>query len=147
MATRWEQEGPSSGPAVTGFFGRGFKVDGVLFAGGVFLTPRSAEPWDAPAIAALTPEGHKRVDQLLEQLAEAAGGREWLVRFAKTREVEADSGNTIGSAETEPGSMLTRQELDGLTVGFMRIRDQEPLDDVADWANAVLVLLEDETPR
>jgi hypothetical protein len=40
--------------------------------------------------------------------------------------------------------MLTEQELDGLTAGFMTIRDQEPLDDVANWANAVLALLEDE---
>jgi hypothetical protein len=40
--------------------------------------------------------------------------------------------------------MLTRQELDGLIAGFMTIRDQEPLDDVADWANAVVALLEDE---
>ena len=101
----------------------------------------------AKAVAALTPEGRERVDQLLEELAEAAGGREWLVRFAKTRKVEADLGKTIGSPESEPGSMLTKQELDELTVGFMRIRDQEPLDDVADWANAVLALLEDEAPR
>ena len=40
--------------------------------------------------------------------------------------------------------MLTTQELDGLTVGFMTIRDQEPLEDVANWANAVLALLKDE---
>jgi hypothetical protein len=31
-----------------------------------------------------------------------------------------------------------------LTAGFRTIRDQEPLDDVADWANAVVALLEDE---
>jgi hypothetical protein len=30
-----------------------------------------------------------------------------------------------------------------LLAGFMQIRDQEPLEDVADWANAVVVLLED----
>jgi len=28
----------------------------------------------------------------------------------------------------------------------MRIRDDEPLDDVADWANAVIALLEDSIP-
>jgi hypothetical protein len=28
----------------------------------------------------------------------------------------------------------------------MRIRDEEPLDDVADWANAVVALLEDALP-
>jgi hypothetical protein len=40
--------------------------------------------------------------------------------------------------------MLSEEELDILTVGFMTIRDQEPLDDVANWANAVLALLADE---
>ena len=44
-----------------------------------------------------------------------------------------------------PGSALSRQELDVLIPGFTAIRDQEPLDDVADWANAVVALLEDET--
>ena len=40
--------------------------------------------------------------------------------------------------------MLTREERDALIAGFVRIRDQEPLDDVSDWANAVLALLGDE---
>jgi len=31
-----------------------------------------------------------------------------------------------------------------LATGFTTIRDQESLDDVADWANAVLALREDE---
>jgi hypothetical protein len=98
----------------------------------------------AAAVAALTPEGHERVDELLEQLAAVAGDHAWLVRFAKAREVEADLGRTDLSPDAEPGRMLTEQELDGLTAGFMTIRDQEPLDDVADWANAVLALLQDE---
>ena len=34
-----------------------------------------------------------------------------------------------------------------LLAGFRTIRDQEPLDDVADWANAVVALLEDEAGR
>jgi hypothetical protein len=34
-----------------------------------------------------------------------------------------------------------------LTAGFRTIRDQEPLDDVSDWANAVVALLEDEAER
>lgn len=34
--------------------------------------------------------------------------------------------------------------LDVLLGGFRRIRDQEPRDDVADWANAVVALLEDD---
>jgi hypothetical protein len=40
--------------------------------------------------------------------------------------------------------MLTARERDELMTGFITIRDQEPLDDVGDWANAVLALLEDE---
>jgi hypothetical protein len=43
--------------------------------------------------------------------------------------------------------MLSKPEIDALTVGFMTIRDQEPLDDVTNWANAVLALLEDEAKR
>jgi hypothetical protein len=42
--------------------------------------------------------------------------------------------------------MLSEQELGVLTAGFTTIRDQEPLDDVADWANAVLALLKDDQP-
>ena len=42
---------------------------------------------------------------------------------------------------------LSGQELNILIPGFRAIRDQEPLDDVADWANAVVALLEDEAGR
>jgi hypothetical protein len=98
----------------------------------------------AQTVAALTPEGHRRVDELLEQLAQAGISHEWLVRFAKTRETEADTGRTDGSPADEPASHLSPGELDGLMTGFITIRDQEPLDDVANWANAVIALLEDE---
>src|SRR5262249_12520203 len=84
----------------------------------------------AEAVAALTPEGRARVDELLEELAEAAGGRERLVRFAGVRRVEADTGRTEPDAPDE----LTRQELDAVRAGFMAIRDGETLDDVANWA-------------
>jgi hypothetical protein len=97
----------------------------------------------AQTIAALTPEGRARVDELLEQLAEAAGGRERLVRFAGAREAEADTGR-LGPADEEPAAAMSSQELDALTAGFMAIRDGEPRDDVAQWANAVLALLADE---
>ena len=39
----------------------------------------------ARAVAALTPDGRRRVDELLDQLAAAVGGRERLVRFATAR--------------------------------------------------------------
>jgi hypothetical protein len=95
----------------------------------------------ARAVAALSPEGHRRVDELLDQLAEAAGGHAWLVRFAKAQRDEADTG---AAATATPEHQLSEQELDVLIRGFMTIRDTEQADDVADWANAVLVLLEDE---
>ena len=74
----------------------------------------------------------------------AGRSREWVVRFAMAREAEVDAGRTDTSAEEEPAERLSKDELDVLTTGFMTIRDQEPLDDVADWANAVLALLADE---
>jgi hypothetical protein len=101
----------------------------------------------ARAVAALTPEGRRRVDELLDQLADVVGDHEWLVRFAKAREVEADFGRTDLSTDVEPARMLTAAERDALMTGFVTIRDQEPLDDVGNWANAVLALLEDEAGR
>ena len=100
----------------------------------------------ARAVAALTPEGRQRVDDLLDQLAGAAGGRERLARFAHDRRAEADLGRvTEGTGDPEP--LLTADEIQALTVGFRTIRDEEPRDDVADWANAVLALLDDEAAR
>jgi hypothetical protein len=101
----------------------------------------------ARAVAALTPEGHRRVDELLDQLAAAAGGRAWLQRFARARRDEADLGSLDTGADVEPAIMLSPQEFDALTTGFLTIRDTERLDDVADWANAVLALLDDERAR
>ena len=98
----------------------------------------------AKAVAALTPEERKRVDELLDQLAIAGRSREWVVRFAMAREAEVEAGRTDTSQADEPGERLNEEELDSLTAGFMTIRDQEPLDGVADWANAVLALLADE---
>jgi hypothetical protein len=101
----------------------------------------------AAATAALTPEGRRRVDELLDQLVRAGAGHVWVLQFARTREAEADAGRTGVTPGPEPGDMLTVQELDVLTAGFTTIRDQEHLDDVADWANAVLALLQDERDR
>jgi hypothetical protein len=97
----------------------------------------------ARAVGALTPSGHERVDVLLEQLAAAVPGHPWLVSFAKAREAEADSGTLEADAE-DPIHRLGDDELELLAGGFMTIRDQEQADDVADWANAVIALLEDE---
>ena len=98
----------------------------------------------ARTLAALTPKGRKRVDELLDQLAVAGRSREWVLRFALAREVEVDTGGPVTPADEEPAERLSDEELDTLIGGFMTIRDQEPLDDVADWANAVLALLMDE---
>jgi hypothetical protein len=98
----------------------------------------------ARAVAALTPRGRERVDELLEQLAASVGGHEQVRRFAELREEEADQGRTEIAGGGEPGDLLAAPELDLLTAGFTTIRDQEPLDDVGDWANAVLALLADE---
>ena len=54
MATRFDRSGPASGPAVTGFAGRGFKVDGEVYTGGVKLTPEAARAWVAPTLSDLT---------------------------------------------------------------------------------------------
>ena len=91
----------------------------------------------------MTPEGRRRVDVLLDQLAVAGRSREWVVHFALAREAEVDAGRPTTSADEEPRERLSKEELDILTAGFMAIRDQEQLDDVADWANAVLALLAD----
>jgi hypothetical protein len=107
-------------------------------------TPDHHSEYLARAVAALTPEGRRRVDELLDQLAVAGRSREWVVRFALAREAEVDEGRADTSADDEPGKRLSKEEIDVLTTGFMTIRDQEPLDDVADWANAVLALLADE---
>jgi len=96
----------------------------------------------ATAVASLTPEGRARVDELLDELVESAGGDERVVRFAGVRRAEVDSGRATSDAPDE----LTGADLDGLRRGFKAIRDEEHLDDVADWANAVLALLQDE-PR
>jgi hypothetical protein len=98
------------------------------------------------AVAALTPEGHQRVDTILDELAGAVSERTWLLAFAKARESEADSGRPEIPDAREPALMLSERELGFLRVGFRTIRDQEPLDDVSNWANAVLALLKDDRP-
>jgi uncharacterized protein len=55
MAPAFERTPSASGPLVQGFSGRGFRIDGGLYEG-VLLTPERALRWDAPPLAAITPE-------------------------------------------------------------------------------------------
>jgi hypothetical protein len=98
----------------------------------------------AGAVAGLTAEGRRRVGELLEQLAEGFADHASVVRFATARAAEVDLGRTHVSAGVEIEQRLTDQELGELIAGFTTIRDQEPADDVSDWANAILALLGDE---
>jgi hypothetical protein len=98
----------------------------------------------ARAVAALTPEGRERADELLGQLAGAAAAHPWVVQLAVALHAEVEAGTAEGAPEQEPSARLARDEIDVLLSSFMAIRDGEPLDDVADWANAVVALLEDE---
>ena len=58
----------------------------------------------ARAVAALTPEGRGRVDELLEQLVEVVGGHEQVLRFARAREAEADLGSRTSQQAPTPGT-------------------------------------------
>lgn len=97
----------------------------------------------ARAVAALTPEGRGRAGELLSQLIDAAAGDEPVVRFAADRRTEIDLGHAVLAAGRAPEGWPGARDVDRLLAGFTAIRDQEPLDDVADWANAVVALLED----
>lgn len=46
---RFDRDRPGSGPIVQAFSGNGFRIDGVVYASGVKLTPLAAQPWAAPA--------------------------------------------------------------------------------------------------
>ncbi len=96
----------------------------------------------AKTITALTPEGRVRVDELLDGLAASVGDRGLVSEFATLRKHEADSGKL--AAGPDPGRSFSNQQFDELITGFTLIRDQELLDDVNDWANAVIQLLEDD---
>jgi uncharacterized protein len=50
------RDDPPSGPIVTGFSGRGFRIRDTVFPGGLLLTPEIALPWeDCPSVEGLTP--------------------------------------------------------------------------------------------
>ena len=63
----------------------------------------------ARALDALTSEGHERVDELLDQLAEVVGDHEAVARFAAARKAEADAGRMDASAAVTPGRALSPQ--------------------------------------
>ena len=73
------------------------------------------------------------------QLADAAAADEPVVRFAADRRAEVDAGRPVRPTGESPRA----EDVEHLLGGFIAIRDQEPRDDVADWANAVVALLED----
>ncbi len=101
----------------------------------------------ARAVAALTPEGRRRAGELLAQLLDAAAGDEPVARFAADRKTEVDLGRTVLPTGQAPEARPDGRDVDRLVAGFTAIRDQEPRDDVADWANAVVALLEDRPER
>lgn len=47
---RVSQDRPPAGPAISGFSGGGFRIDGIVMAGAL-LTPEWARPWTDPVIA------------------------------------------------------------------------------------------------
>jgi len=69
----------------------------------------------ARAVAALTPAGKSRIDELLEQLVTAVGGREQVTRFATALKTDVDLGRTTGGSAPEEG--LSRQDVDDLLPG------------------------------
>jgi uncharacterized protein len=65
---RLDRETEAEGPLVRGISGRGFNVDGNIYEG-LFLTPQSADGWQAPPIAELTAD-HLQPILALEPLPE-----------------------------------------------------------------------------
>ena len=57
MPPRLDREAAPAGPIVQGFTGKGFRVDGVVHAGGLLLTPEWARDWAAPALEELDVPG------------------------------------------------------------------------------------------
>ena len=51
---RLDRDRPATGPLVQAFSGNGFRVDGIVHATGLKLTPLAAIAWQAPQLSALT---------------------------------------------------------------------------------------------
>jgi hypothetical protein len=93
-------------------------------------------------LAGLTPDGRARVNELLDELSASVGNEGLVAEFAATRKQEVASGTL--APWPDDGRWFSQHQLDELITGFTIIRDQERLDDVNDWANAVIQLLEDD---
>lgn len=52
----FRREAPASGPVVSALTDSGFRVDGEDHQHGLWLTPEWSRGWDAPPLAALTPD-------------------------------------------------------------------------------------------
>ena len=47
--SRFDRDRPASGPLVQAFSDNGFRIDGIVYATGVKLTPLTAQSWMAPS--------------------------------------------------------------------------------------------------
>jgi hypothetical protein len=70
----------------------------------------------------LTPEGRRRVDELLDERVVAGRNREWVVRFAIAREAEVDAGRTDDRQLDDREKLSVRNPTP--TTGRRIIRDQ-----------------------
>ena len=56
LMPRLDRDPAAAGPIVQGFAQGGFRVAEIVYRGGLWLTPVSAQAWDAPALDMLTAE-------------------------------------------------------------------------------------------
>ena len=63
----------------------------------------------ARALDALTPEGHERVDELLDQLAEVVGDHEAVARFAAARKPKPTPAGWRPTQATSPDARSARR--------------------------------------
>ena len=76
----------------------------------------------ARAVAELTPEGRARVDELLDQLAEAAGGREWLTRSFRSNK------STVTTSSCQPFADCLLDTFEGVREGALATKTRGQCD-------------------